>query len=102
MFFFLLYLLSNVVVDSIVVERAHVFMLGFFGLWKNCELLLQWIFGGYIWSMICFWCHNITSIVSTFWLCYFTLVVLGRVKLVISIESVLGVGHYNGFMKNWK
>ncbi|RDX80477.1 Folate-biopterin transporter 1, chloroplastic, partial [Mucuna pruriens] len=31
----------------------------------------------------------------------FTLVVLGRVKLVTSIASLLGVGHYNVFMKNY-
>ncbi|RDX88242.1 Folate-biopterin transporter 1, chloroplastic, partial [Mucuna pruriens] len=30
----------------------------------------------------------------------FTLMVLGHVKLVTLIESLLGVGHYNGFMKN--
>ncbi|RDX62223.1 Folate-biopterin transporter 1, chloroplastic, partial [Mucuna pruriens] len=30
----------------------------------------------------------------------FTLMVLGRVKLVTSIASLLCVGHYNGFMKN--
>ncbi|RDX98464.1 Folate-biopterin transporter 1, chloroplastic, partial [Mucuna pruriens] len=31
----------------------------------------------------------------------FTHVVLGFVKLVTSIASLLGVGHYNGFMKNF-
>ncbi|RDX66388.1 putative LRR receptor-like serine/threonine-protein kinase, partial [Mucuna pruriens] len=30
----------------------------------------------------------------------FTFVVLGRVKLITSIASLLGVGRYNGFMKN--
>ncbi|RDX60669.1 Folate-biopterin transporter 1, chloroplastic, partial [Mucuna pruriens] len=32
----------------------------------------------------------------------FTLVVLGRAKLVTLIAFLLGVGHYNGFIKNWK
>ncbi|RDY12917.1 Folate-biopterin transporter 1, chloroplastic, partial [Mucuna pruriens] len=30
----------------------------------------------------------------------FTLMVLGHVKLITSIASLLSVGHYNGFMKN--
>ncbi|RDY05901.1 Folate-biopterin transporter 1, chloroplastic, partial [Mucuna pruriens] len=84
---------SDIVVDSIVC--SSVFMLGFFGLWRNCELLLQWIFDKYIWSrsdsiMFYFTTNSLD----------FTLVVLGRVKLVTSIASLLGVGHYNGFMKN--
>ncbi|RDX67851.1 Folate-biopterin transporter 1, chloroplastic, partial [Mucuna pruriens] len=105
-------------------------MLGFFGLWRNCELLLQWIFDGYIWTMVqyskrvkifflpghSFWkaqnralfsyglCNKLSNYAMFYFIINslsFTLVFLGCVKLVTSIASLLGVDHYNEFMKNF-